>query len=85
MSSLLIAAGLAGLLIGADLLVRGGAALASDLGVRPIVVGLTAVERVALAEVERARRRAGCGSSVASCSCGRSTSGRRSPSRTSRG
>jgi hypothetical protein len=42
-SALLIAAGLAGLLIGADLLVRGGAALASHLGVRPIVVGLTVV------------------------------------------
>ena len=42
-SALLIAAGLAGLLIGADLLVRGGAGLASHLGVRPIVVGLTVV------------------------------------------
>jgi cation:H+ antiporter len=42
-SALLVAAGLAGLLIGADLLVRGGAALASHLGVRPIVVGLTVV------------------------------------------
>jgi cation:H+ antiporter len=42
-SALLIVAGLAGLLIGADLLVRGGAALASHLGVRPIVVGLTVV------------------------------------------
>jgi cation:H+ antiporter len=41
--ALLILAGLAGLLIGADLLVRGGAALASLLGVRPIVVGLTVV------------------------------------------
>ena len=40
-SALLIVAGLAGLLIGADLLVRGGAALASHLGVRPIAVGLT--------------------------------------------
>jgi cation:H+ antiporter len=36
-------AGLAGLLLGADLLVRGGAALASHLGVRPIVIGLTVV------------------------------------------
>ena len=36
-------AGLAGLLVGADLLVRGGAALASHIGVRPIVVGLTVV------------------------------------------
>jgi cation:H+ antiporter len=42
-SALLIVAGLAGLLVGADLLVRGGAALASQLGVRPIVVGLTVV------------------------------------------
>jgi cation:H+ antiporter len=42
-SALLIAAGLGGLLVGADLLVRGGAALASHLGVRPIVVGLTVV------------------------------------------
>jgi cation:H+ antiporter len=42
-SALLIVAGLAGLLIGADLLVRGGAALASHLGVRPIVIGLTVV------------------------------------------
>jgi cation:H+ antiporter len=36
-------AGLAALLIGADLLVRGGAALALQLGVRPIVIGLTVV------------------------------------------
>ena len=42
-SALLIVAGLAGLLIGADLLVRGGAAFATQLGVRPIVVGLTVV------------------------------------------
>jgi cation:H+ antiporter len=42
-SALLIVAGLAGLLVGAELLVRGGAALASHLGVRPIVVGLTVV------------------------------------------
>jgi cation:H+ antiporter len=42
-SALLIVAGLAGLLVGADLLVRGGAALASHLGVRPIVIGLTVV------------------------------------------
>jgi cation:H+ antiporter len=42
-SAPLIVAGLAGLLVGADLLVRGGAALASHLGVRPIVVGLTVV------------------------------------------
>src|SRR5918992_1105856 len=42
-SALLIVAGLAGLLFGADLLVRGGAALASQLGVRAIVIGLTVV------------------------------------------
>jgi len=42
-SALLIVAGLAGLLVGADLLVRGGAALATHLGVRPIVIGLTVV------------------------------------------
>src|SRR5262245_19578428 len=42
-SALLIVAGLVGLLLGADLLVRGGAALASHLGVRPIVIGLTVV------------------------------------------
>jgi Sodium/calcium exchanger protein len=42
-SALLIVAGLAGLLVGAELLVRGGAALASHLGVRPIVIGLTVV------------------------------------------
>jgi cation:H+ antiporter len=42
-SALLIVAGLAGLLVGADLVVRGGAALASHLGVRPIVIGLTVV------------------------------------------
>jgi cation:H+ antiporter len=42
-SALLVVAGLAGLLLGADLLVRGGAALAARLGVRPIVIGLTVV------------------------------------------
>jgi cation:H+ antiporter len=42
-SALLIVAGLAGLLVGADLLVRGGSALAAQLGVRPIVIGLTVV------------------------------------------
>src|SRR5262245_49862662 len=42
-SGLLIVAGLGGLLIGADLLVRGGSALAAHVGVRPIVVGLTVV------------------------------------------
>jgi hypothetical protein len=35
--------GFAGLLVGADLLVRSGATLASHLGVRPIVVSLTVV------------------------------------------
>jgi cation:H+ antiporter len=38
-SAPLIVVGLAALLIGADLLVRGGGALASQLGVRPIVIG----------------------------------------------
>ena len=42
-SALLVVAGLAGLLLGANLLVHGGAALASSLGVRPIVIGLTVV------------------------------------------
>src|SRR5215813_13619826 len=42
-SALLLVAGLAGLTIGADLLVRGGAALAGQLGVQPIVIGLTVV------------------------------------------
>jgi cation:H+ antiporter len=42
-NALLIVAGLDGLLAGADLLVRGGAALASQFGVRPIVIGLTVV------------------------------------------
>jgi cation:H+ antiporter len=42
-SALLIVAGLAGLLVGADLLVRGGAALAAHIGVSPIVIGLTVV------------------------------------------
>jgi cation:H+ antiporter len=42
-SALLILAGLAGLLLGADLLVRGGTTLAAHLGVRPIVIGLTVV------------------------------------------
>jgi cation:H+ antiporter len=39
-SALLILAGLAGLLVGAELLVRGATALASRLGIRPIVIGL---------------------------------------------
>jgi cation:H+ antiporter len=42
-SALLILAGLAGLLVGAELLVRGSTALASRLGIRPIVIGLTVV------------------------------------------
>jgi cation:H+ antiporter len=42
-SALLIVAGLVGLLVGADLLVRGGAGLAAQLGVRPMVIGLTVV------------------------------------------
>jgi Ca2+/Na+ antiporter len=40
---LLILAGLAGLLVGAELLVRGSNALASRLGIRPMVIGLTVV------------------------------------------
>jgi cation:H+ antiporter len=42
-SVLLLIAGLAGLLIGAELLVRGGSNLAIRLGVTPIVIGLTVV------------------------------------------
>jgi len=42
-SGLRILAGLAGLLVGAELLVRGATALASRLGIRPIVIGLTVV------------------------------------------
>ena len=42
-SVLLLIAGLAGLLIGAELLVRGGSKLAIRLGVTPIVIGLTVV------------------------------------------
>jgi cation:H+ antiporter len=42
-SALLILAGLAGLLVGAELLVRGSTALAFRLGIRPIVIGLTVV------------------------------------------
>jgi cation:H+ antiporter len=40
---LLIVAGLAGLLVGAELMVRGSTAVASRLGIRPIVIGLTVV------------------------------------------
>ena len=39
----LLIAGLAGLLIGAELRVRGGSNLATRLGVTPIVIGLTVV------------------------------------------
>ena len=42
-SALRILAGLAGLLVGAELLVRGATALASRLGIRPMVIGLTVV------------------------------------------
>jgi Ca2+/Na+ antiporter len=42
-SALRILAGLVGLLVGAELLVRGSTALASRLGIRPIVIGLTVV------------------------------------------
>ena len=42
-SVLLLIAGLAGLLIGAELLVRGVSNLAIRLGVTPIVIGLTVV------------------------------------------
>ena len=42
-SAVLILAGLAGLLVGAELLVRGASALAAGLGIRPIVIGLTVV------------------------------------------
>jgi cation:H+ antiporter len=43
LSVLLLITGLAGLLIGAELLVRGGSKLAIRLGVTPIVIGLTVV------------------------------------------
>ncbi|MGW8813329.1 calcium/sodium antiporter [Gordonia terrae] len=39
----LILAGLAGLIVGAEFLVRGGSAIASRLGVSPLLVGLTIV------------------------------------------
>src|SRR5262245_22621189 len=42
-SLLLIVGGLAGLIVGAELLVRGGSNLASWLGIRPMVIGLTVV------------------------------------------
>lgn len=40
---LLIAAGLVGLVIGAEILVRGGSAIATRLGVSPLLIGLTVV------------------------------------------
>jgi cation:H+ antiporter len=42
-SALVILAGLAGLLVGAELLVRAATALAAGLGIPPIVIGLTVV------------------------------------------
>jgi cation:H+ antiporter len=42
-SVLLIVGGLAGLLVGAELLIRGGTAWATRLGIRPMVIGLTVV------------------------------------------
>lgn len=39
----LIAAGLAGLIVGAEFLVRGGSAIATRLGVSPLLVGITIV------------------------------------------
>lgn len=43
MTLLLVAAGLAALVLGAELLVRSGASLADRLGIPPIVIGLTVV------------------------------------------
>src|SRR5262245_20626220 len=40
---LLIVGGLAALIVGAELLVRGGSGLAARLGIRPMVIGLTVV------------------------------------------
>lgn len=42
-SALLIVGGLAALLVGAEVLVRGGTGLARALGIRPMVIGLTVV------------------------------------------
>ena len=42
-SGLLIAGGLVALIVGADVLVRAGSGLASWLGVRPMMIGLTVV------------------------------------------
>src|SRR5262245_32609329 len=41
--TLLIVGGLAALVVGAELLVRGGSGLAASLGIRPMVIGLTVV------------------------------------------
>jgi cation:H+ antiporter len=41
-SVLLVGGGLAALIVGAELLVRGGSGLAAWFGIRPIVIGLTA-------------------------------------------
>ena len=43
MTFLLLVAGLAGLVVGGDLLVRGAVAIASRLGVSPLMIGLTLV------------------------------------------
>src|SRR5262245_59692980 len=42
-SVLLVVGGLAGLIVGAEVMVRGGSGLAAWLGIRPMVVGLTVV------------------------------------------
>jgi cation:H+ antiporter len=42
-SVLLVVGGLAGLVVGAEVMVRGGSGLAAWLGIRPMVVGLTVV------------------------------------------
>jgi cation:H+ antiporter len=42
-SALLIVGGLAALIVGAELLVRGGTGLATRFGIRPMVIGLTVV------------------------------------------
>jgi hypothetical protein len=48
-SALRILGGLAGLLAGAELLVRGSTALAARLGIRPMVIGLTVVITILVA------------------------------------
>jgi cation:H+ antiporter len=42
-SGLLVAGGLVALVVGADVLVRAGTGLASWLGIRPMMIGLTVV------------------------------------------